>query len=70
MLVISQKEGEELRLGAEISIRVLAVGKGRVKLGISAPAQLKITRTQKSGSESKGEVTPQDQGQIEPYTEA
>lgn len=50
MLVISQKVGEELSLGEEITIRVLSITKGRVKLGIQAPAQLKIERRGQDGA--------------------
>ena len=55
MLVISQKEGEELKLGADITIRVLAISKGRVKLGISAPEQLKVARLSKMRNDEESE---------------
>ncbi|MCR5537113.1 MAG: carbon storage regulator [Succinivibrio sp.] len=54
MLVISQKEGEELSIGAEIVVRVLSIKKGRVKLGISAPEQLKVSR----GPDSTADLKP------------
>jgi len=44
MLVMRRRAGESLLLGADIEIEILEVGPTRVKLGITAPAHLAITR--------------------------
>ena len=45
MLVLSRKDGDDILIGTDIRIKVLEVHKGCVKLGIDAPKELRITRT-------------------------
>jgi carbon storage regulator len=44
MLILRRKAGERIVLAGGISISVLAVEGGRVKLGISAPPEIAIVR--------------------------
>lgn len=44
MLVLSRKPGEEIVIGQDVSIRVLAIHGGRVRVGITAPAAMPIRR--------------------------
>lgn len=44
MLVISQKKGETIKIGRDITIHILDVKPGKVKIGIEAPASVSITR--------------------------
>ena len=44
MLVISQKAGDQILLSSGITISVLEVKAGKVRLGIQAPEQVKIER--------------------------
>jgi carbon storage regulator len=44
MLVISRKLGERIIIAGNISVKVLEVGKGRVKLGVHAPPDVPIHR--------------------------
>ncbi len=44
MLVISRREGESLRIGGEITLRVLEIKGESVRIGIDAPASVRITR--------------------------
>jgi carbon storage regulator len=44
MLVLSRKQGEEITIGNEIIITVLAVRGDRVKIGITAPAEVPVHR--------------------------
>jgi len=44
MLVISRKRGERIVIAGNISVEVLEVGKGRVKLGVQAPIEVPIHR--------------------------
>ena len=44
MLVLTRKKTETIRIGDDITIQVLQTGRGRVKLGIQAPAHLRVLR--------------------------
>lgn len=44
MLVISQKKGEKLHIGRDITISILDLQSGKVRLGIEAPAEYQILR--------------------------
>ncbi len=44
MLVLSRKVGERIRIGAGITITVVRVSGGGVRLGIEAPAELPVVR--------------------------
>ena len=46
MLVLSRKYGEEVIIGDDIHITVLAVQGNRVKLGITAPRDIVIRRAE------------------------
>jgi len=46
MLVLARNEGEEIKIGEDIIIKVCKIGKGQIKLGIKCPAQLKVIRTE------------------------
>ncbi|MGN1281063.1 MAG: carbon storage regulator [Succinivibrio sp.] len=56
MLVISQKVGEKIQLGSDITISVLEVKSGKVRLGIEAPKSVLVTRK----TEDKGSVKKAD----------
>jgi carbon storage regulator len=44
MLVIRRRAGESVMVGAEIEIQIIEVTHNRVKLGITAPAQVSVVR--------------------------
>ncbi|TWI72383.1 carbon storage regulator CsrA [Desulfobotulus alkaliphilus] len=44
MLILTRKAGEQIRIGDDITIQVLDLGKGGVKLGIRAPKNIAIHR--------------------------
>ena len=46
MLVLTRKIGEAIQIGDGVSVEVIEVRGGRVRLGISAPNDVKITRTE------------------------
>lgn len=46
MLVLSRKCGEQILIGEGLSVVVQAVAKGRVRLGIVAPSNIKILRAE------------------------
>lgn len=46
MLVLSRKQNEALLIGHGIYLEVMHVGRDRVKLGILAPAEVRILRAE------------------------
>ena len=46
MLVLSRKNGEEILIGSDVCITVVEVRRGRVRLGIVAPKEIPIVRTE------------------------
>ena len=46
MLILQRKPGESLLIGEEISISILSVEGGRVRLAISAPQEVPILRSE------------------------
>ena len=46
MLVLSRKESQTIVIGEEIELTVVAVQGGRVRLGISAPKNVPIRRSE------------------------
>ncbi len=44
MLVVTRKHGETIRIGEEIVVKVVQLGRGSVKIGIEAPAHVRVLR--------------------------
>ncbi|MGC1275592.1 MAG: carbon storage regulator [Planctomycetaceae bacterium] len=44
MLVLTRKQGEVIQVGDGITVKVIKTGKGTVKIGIEAPAHVKVLR--------------------------
>jgi carbon storage regulator len=44
MLVLSRKLGEKVRIGSDITLAVLEVSGNRVRIGLAAPARIRIAR--------------------------
>ncbi|HTY60015.1 MAG TPA: carbon storage regulator CsrA [Bacteroidota bacterium] len=44
MLILSRKAEEEIRLGENITVKVLSIHNGQVKLGIEAPRDVRVVR--------------------------
>lgn len=60
MLVLSRKVGERILIGDNISVTVVRVSGGGVRLGIEAPAELPVVREelQQSLNEDSNSRTP------------
>lgn len=46
MLVLSRKVGESIMIGDQIEVKVLSVDGDQVKIGIVAPKQVKVHRSE------------------------
>jgi len=44
MLILTRKSGEVIRIGDDVVLRVLEVRGGQVRLGVEAPASVRIYR--------------------------
>lgn len=45
MLVLSRRQGEEIRIGQDITVKVLQTGR-TVKIGIDAPRHVRVLRAE------------------------
>lgn len=46
MLVLTRKQGEMIRIGDNIVIKVISTGRGKTKLGIEAPGDVRVLRAE------------------------
>ena len=46
MLILSRKPGQSLRIGDNIVVTVVSLREGQVRIGIEAPADTKILRSE------------------------
>ena len=54
MLVLTRRVGEGIMIGADIRLHVVEVHRGRVRLGISAPSEVHVLRSELlAGDEEK-----------------
>lgn len=44
MLILSRKMGESIHLGDSVTVTVLGVARGQVKIGIEAPREMAVHR--------------------------
>ncbi len=54
MLVLSRKTGERIAIGDTVVVTVLRLSGGRVKLGITAPDDVSVLRTEVLSEENAG----------------
>jgi carbon storage regulator len=55
MLVLSRKRNAEIRIGPDITIKVLEIRKGQVKLGVEAPSRFSVWRGELPPIGNRGE---------------
>ncbi|MCH7729838.1 MAG: carbon storage regulator CsrA [Planctomycetes bacterium] len=61
MLVLSRKVGERILIGENISVTVVRVTGGGVRLGIEAPAELPVIREELRNRLDKADTAKQSQ---------
>ena len=42
MLILSRKRGESIMIGDEVEVRVVDIGDGKVRLGVTSPASVPV----------------------------
>ena len=60
MLVLSRKVGEKILIGDNISVTVVRVGQGGVRIGIEAPADLEVVREELKAADAAPDVAAPD----------
>ena len=72
MLVITRKVDQSVRIGDEIEIVIVGVEGNKVKLGILAPSNSAIVRTENPSERTSGapERLPQETARVDPSTRA
>jgi carbon storage regulator len=66
MLVLTRKAGEKLVIGESITVTVLEVIGNRVRLGLEAPADVPILRSELAGSPELDARVPPPTGGLPP----
>ena len=46
MLVLKRRLNEEIKIGADVTVRILSIADGQVKIGIEAPRSVEVYRTE------------------------
>lgn len=67
MLVLTRKRDEVIQIGDNIVIKILKTGKGAIKIGIDAPADIRVVRGELFDGDSKSDsVDSTPVNQIDP----
>jgi carbon storage regulator len=61
MLVLSRKPGESIVIDDRIVVTVVQIGGGRIRLGIEAPREVPILRSEVYAADRRAEQVAQDQ---------
>jgi carbon storage regulator len=56
MLVLIRRDGEEIKIGDQVTILVLSISRGKVKLGIAAPKEIPVHRAENAEKVSAEEA--------------
>lgn len=58
MLVLGRKPGESIKIGDNIIVQIISNDRGQIKVGIEAPKDVPIVRTEIVGREHKSQEKP------------
>lgn len=53
MLVLTRKQGETIRIGDNVVVKVISCGRGKVKIGVDAPTSVRVLRGELSETVDK-----------------
>jgi carbon storage regulator len=57
MLVLSRRDGEEIQIGSHVTVLVVKIGRGKVRIGIAAPKEISVHRAEIAAKLSAEEVS-------------
>ncbi|WP_301008841.1 MULTISPECIES: carbon storage regulator [Helicobacter] len=60
MLILSRKENESITIGENITIKVISIDKGNVKIGFDAPPELLISEENKKSLQQQAQSSVLD----------
>lgn len=66
MLVLTRKLNQQIRLGEEITVTVLQINRGTIRLGIDAPKDVRILRCEVPKKEGEPRSCPQGEDVSQP----
>lgn len=46
MLVLTRRDGEEIQIGSNVTVLVVKIGRGKVRIGIAAPEEIPVHRAE------------------------
>ena len=46
MLVLTRRDGEEIQIGNNVTVLVVKIGRGKVRLGVAAPQEIPVHRAE------------------------
>jgi carbon storage regulator len=46
MLVLTRRGGEEIKIGTHVTVLVVKIGRGKVRLGVAAPKEVPVHRAE------------------------
>ncbi len=58
MLVLARKQNESIQIGDDVRVTILHIGRGRVQIGIEAPRDIQIRRTELPTAEDEWTAPP------------
>lgn len=56
MLVLTRKLGETIKIGDDVEIMVVQIGTHKVRIGITAPKDVNVDRSEVAEAKAKGEA--------------
>ena len=65
MLVLTRKRDEMIRIGDDIVVKVIKTAKGSVKIGIEAPANVRVLRGELTAFEDKPQCNKEEESEHE-----
>lgn len=68
MLILSRKLNESIVIGDHVVVRILRINRDTVKIGIEAPAELKVHREEVLRQPPKKKLSGSEPAPKEPFT--
>ena len=67
MLILTRKLNEEIKIGSEITLKVISISENNVKIGIEAPKGIQIIRSELYEKIKEVSSRASKQSQLKPY---